>query len=74
MIAYTDDLACEHFKFENRKTDSQQRGRGHDRVTARRADDRSIERVMIDKISGKVLYAVLSITQLSASRPGSPDC
>jgi len=27
---------------------------------ARRADDRSIERVMIDKISGKVVYAVLS--------------
>jgi hypothetical protein len=29
---------------------------------------------MIDKISGKVVYAVLSIAQLSASRPVSPDC
>lgn len=29
---------------------------------------------MIDKISGKVVYAVLSITQLSAPRPGPPDC
>jgi len=28
---------------------------------------------MIDKINGKVVYAVLSITQPSASRPGSPD-
>jgi hypothetical protein len=73
MIAYTGDLASEHFKFENRKPDRQQQGRGHDCVTGS-TGRRSIERVMIDKISGKVVYVVLSITQLSASRPGSPDC
>jgi hypothetical protein len=33
MIACTEDLASDRFKFENRKLDRQQQGRGHDRVT-----------------------------------------
>ncbi len=60
--------ASEHFKFENRKPDGQQQGRGHDRVTGS-TGRRSVDRARHDRQDQRQ-GGLRGPQQLSASRPG----
>lgn len=48
------------WKIANLQSHRQRHSRRHERVRARRAEVGYIERVMINKVSGKVSYAVLN--------------